>query len=169
MFLMHGNAKYMDVLERTMYNAALSGISMEGDRFFYPNVLESIGQYQRSPWFGCACCPSNVARFIPSIPGFAHASKGKDVYVNLLFRQRCNDRAARQSSQTHAVLGATLIGIDKSQAEHDYVRMCEAWFNSRNQLNLVLNLQWCETGGSFWYEIWPHIVFYALADRYPDS
>jgi uncharacterized protein len=83
MFLMRGDAKYMDVLERTMYNAALSGISLEGDRFFYPNVLESIGQHQRAPWFGCACCPSNVARFIPSVPGFAYAAKGKDVYVNL--------------------------------------------------------------------------------------
>ena len=83
MFLMHGDAKYIDVLERTMYNAALSGISLDGDRFFYPNVLESIGQHSRAPWFGCACCPSNVARFIPSIPGFAYASKGKDVYVNL--------------------------------------------------------------------------------------
>ena len=83
MFLMHGDAKYIDVLERTMYNAALSGISLEGDRFFYPNVLESIGQHQRSPWFGCACCPSNVARFIPSVPGFAYAVKDKDVYVNL--------------------------------------------------------------------------------------
>jgi uncharacterized protein len=83
MFLMRGDAKYMDVLERTMYNAALSGISLGGDRFFYPNVLESIGQHQRAPWFGCACCPSNVARFIPSVPGFAYAAKGKDVYVNL--------------------------------------------------------------------------------------
>jgi len=83
MFLMHGDAKYIDVLERTMYNAALSGISLDGDRFFYPNVLESIGQHARSPWFGCACCPSNIARFIPSVPGFAYASKEKDVYVNL--------------------------------------------------------------------------------------
>jgi len=83
MFLMRGDAKYIDVLERTMYNAALSGVSLEGNRFFYPNVLESIGQHQRSPWFGCACCPSNVARFIPSVPGFAYASKEDDVYVNL--------------------------------------------------------------------------------------
>ncbi|MBN1851453.1 MAG: glycoside hydrolase family 127 protein [Pirellulales bacterium] len=83
MFLMHGDAKYIDVLEKTMVNAALSGISMEGDLFFYPNVLESNGQHARSPWFGCACCPSNVARFIPSIPGFAYASKGRDVWVNL--------------------------------------------------------------------------------------
>lgn len=83
MFLMRGEAKYIDVLERTMLNAALSGISLTGDRFFYPNVLESTGQHQRSPWFGCACCPSNVARFIPSIPGFAYAVKDRDVYVNL--------------------------------------------------------------------------------------
>lgn len=83
MFLMRGDAKYIDVLERTMYNAALSGVSMSGDRFFYPNVLESIGQHERSAWFGTACCPSNVARFIPSVPGFAYASKGDDIYVNL--------------------------------------------------------------------------------------
>ncbi len=83
MFLMHGDAKYIDVLERTLYNAALSGISMQGDRFFYPNPLESTGGHERSPWFGCACCPSNVARFIPSVPGYVYASKGDDIYVNL--------------------------------------------------------------------------------------
>ncbi len=83
MFLMHGDAKYLDVLERTLYNAALSGISMTGDRFFYPNPLESGGGHRRSPWFGCACCPSNVARFIPSVPGYAYAHKDGDVYVNL--------------------------------------------------------------------------------------
>jgi hypothetical protein len=83
MFLMHGDGRYIDVLERTLYNAALSGVSLEGDKFFYPNALESIGQHARSPWFGCACCPSNVARFIPSVPGFAYATKDADVYVNL--------------------------------------------------------------------------------------
>jgi hypothetical protein len=83
MFLMHGDGKYLDVLERVLYNAALSGISMKGDRFFYPNPLESAGQHERSPWFGCACCPSNVARFVPSVPGYAYACKGDDVYVNL--------------------------------------------------------------------------------------
>jgi hypothetical protein len=83
MFLMHGHGKYLDVLERTLYNAALSGISMRGDRFFYPNPVESFGQHGRSPWFGCACCPSNVARFVPSVPGLAYACKGRDVYVSL--------------------------------------------------------------------------------------
>jgi DUF1680 family protein len=83
MFLMNGEAKYIDVLELTLYNAALSGISMAGDRFFYPNVLESAGGHRRSPWFGCACCPSNVARFVPSVPGFAYATSGNAIYVNL--------------------------------------------------------------------------------------
>jgi len=83
MFLMHDDAKYLDVLERTLYNATLSGISMQGDRFFYPNVLEAMDGAERSPWFGCACCPSNVARFIPSVPGLAYAHKNDDLYINL--------------------------------------------------------------------------------------
>lgn len=82
MFLMQGDAKYIDVLERSLYNAALSGIGMKGDRFFYPNVLESNGS-ERSPWFDCACCPSNVARFVPSVPGCAYACRGNNLYVNL--------------------------------------------------------------------------------------
>jgi hypothetical protein len=68
-----------------------------------------------------------------------------------------------------AVLGATLVGLDKRRQEHDYVAMCEAWFNNQNGLNLVLNRQQDATGGSFWYELFPHIVCYALADRYPEQ
>jgi DUF1680 family protein len=83
MFLLHGDGKYIDVLERTLYNGLLSGISIEGDRFFYANPLESDGKHERSPWFGCACCPSNIARFIPSIPGYIYAVKGNSLYVNL--------------------------------------------------------------------------------------
>ncbi len=83
LFLLHGEAKYYDVLERTLYNGLISGVSLDGGGFFYPNPLESIGQHQRQPWFGCACCPSNIARFIPSLPGYIYAVKDKDVFVNL--------------------------------------------------------------------------------------
>jgi DUF1680 family protein len=83
MFLLHGDGKYIDVLERVLYNGLLSGISLKGDRFFYSNPLQSSGQHERSPWFGCACCPSNIARFIPSIPGYIYAVKGNSLYVNL--------------------------------------------------------------------------------------
>jgi uncharacterized protein len=83
LFLLHGESKYIDVLEKTLYNSMLSGVSLSADRFFYPNPLESDGQHNRSPWFGCACCPSNVARFIPAIPGYVYATKGDTVFVNL--------------------------------------------------------------------------------------
>ena len=83
LFLLHGDAKYIDVLERTLYNALLSGISVSGDRFFYPNRLESSGSENRSSWFGCACCPPNIARLIPSVPGYIYAQKSDTLYVNL--------------------------------------------------------------------------------------
>ncbi len=83
MFLLEGDAKYFDVLERTLYNALLSGISLSADRFFYPNPLESHGKNKRSAWFGCACCPSNICRFIPSVPGYVYAQKNDSLYVNL--------------------------------------------------------------------------------------
>jgi DUF1680 family protein len=83
MFLLHGEAKYIDLLERTLYNGFLSGVGLSGNLFFYPNPLESFGQYRRSPWFNCACCPSNVVRFVPQIPGFMYAARGDALYVNL--------------------------------------------------------------------------------------
>lgn len=83
LFLLHGESKYFDVLERTLYNGLISGVSLDGDGFFYPNPLESIGQHQRQPWFGCACCPSNICRFIPSVPGYIYAVNKNDLYVNL--------------------------------------------------------------------------------------
>ena len=79
LFLLHGESKYYDVLERTLYNGLISGVSLEGNGFFYPNPLESMGQHQRQAWFGCACCPSNICRFIPSLPGYIYAVKDHDV------------------------------------------------------------------------------------------
>ena len=83
LFLLHGDSKYFDVLELTLYNAFLSGIALTGDRFFYPNPLESHGQHGRSAWFSCACCPGNVTRFVPSVGGYFYAQKDKSIYVNL--------------------------------------------------------------------------------------
>ena len=83
MFLLHGDAKYIDVMERTLYNGLLSGVSISGDRFFYPNPLASMGQHQRSAWFGCACCISNMTRFLPSMPGYVYGQNENNLYVNL--------------------------------------------------------------------------------------
>jgi DUF1680 family protein len=77
------DAKYADVMERILYNGVLSGISLSGDKFFYPNPLTSYGQHERTPWFTCACCPPNVARILASVPGYFYAASGDRVYVNL--------------------------------------------------------------------------------------
>lgn len=83
MFLFTGDAKFIDVLERTLYNGFLSGVSLSGNTFFYPNPLESDGGHQRAPWFDCSCCPTNVARFLPSLPGYIYAHKNNQLFVNL--------------------------------------------------------------------------------------
>lgn len=83
LFLLHADARYIDVMERTLYNGLISGVSLDGKLFFYPNPLESNGQHQRSPWFGVACCPGNIARFLASVPGYVYAQQGAKLYVNL--------------------------------------------------------------------------------------
>lgn len=83
MFALHGDAKYIDVLERTLYNGLISGVSLSGDHFFYPNPLASIGQHQRSSWHNCACCITNMTRFLPSMPGYIYAQNGNNLYLNL--------------------------------------------------------------------------------------
>jgi DUF1680 family protein len=95
MFLLTGDAKYIDVLERTLYNGMISGVSLEGNTFFYPNCLESDGKYKfnmgsltRQPWFDCSCCPTNAMRFIPSVPGYIYACRDDSLYVNLFISSK---------------------------------------------------------------------------------
>ena len=90
LFLLHGDSKYVDVLERSLYNGIISGLSLDGTLFFYPNTLQHDGETPfnqgvngRSPWFNCSCCPSNLSRFVPSVAGYAYAAKEKNIYVNL--------------------------------------------------------------------------------------
>jgi DUF1680 family protein len=83
MFRYYGDGKYMDLFERAAYNAFLSGAGMSGDLYFYPNPLASFGRHERSPWFSCACCPPNIARFIAEMGGFVYGVSGDKVYVNL--------------------------------------------------------------------------------------
>lgn len=90
MFLWTGEARYMDVFERTAYNGFASGVSLSGDRFFYPNPLvydgcskSNNGCAGRAPWFGCACCPPNLMRMMASLGGYFYAVRGADLYVNL--------------------------------------------------------------------------------------
>lgn len=90
MFLLHGDAKYMDLLEKTLYNGLISGIGLDGKSFFYTNAMQIRNSFThkdqergRVSWFPCSCCPTNVTRLIPSVPGYIYAKRGNDVYVNL--------------------------------------------------------------------------------------
>ena len=121
LFLLHGESKYYDVLERTLYNGLISGVSLEGNGFFYPNPLESMGQHQRQAWFGCACCPSNICRFIPSVPGYVYAVKDRHVYVNLFLSNKSSLRVAGKKvslSQTteYPWNGDIIVSIDQNTA-----------------------------------------------------
>ncbi len=121
LFLLHGDSKYYDVLERTLYNGLISGVALDGGAFFYPNPLESMGQHQRQPWFGCACCPSNIARFIPSLPGYVYAVKGDNVYVNLFMSNTAdldvNGKKVELSQQTsYPWKGDVTVTVDQNKA-----------------------------------------------------
>ena len=78
-----GDSKYVDVMERSMYNGALAGISLKGDTFFYVNPLESLGDHHRQAWYGCACCPSQICRFLPSIGNYIYGVSDNAIWVNL--------------------------------------------------------------------------------------
>lgn len=121
LFLLHGQSKYYDVLERTLYNGLISGVSLDGGGFFYPNVLESMGERQRQAWFGCACCPSNICRFIPSLPGYVYAVKDKSLYVNLFLSNssslKVQGKQVGLTQQTNYPWdGDVTINVDKNSA-----------------------------------------------------
>lgn len=105
LFLLHADSRYIDVMERTLYNGVLSGVSLDGKTFFYPNPLESNGQHSRSPWFGVACCPSNITRFMASLPGYVYGQRGDSLWVNLFMAGKAdvkldNGRTLKIEQQT---------------------------------------------------------------------
>ncbi len=90
MFQLHGDSKYIDVLEKILYNGLISGVGMDGKSFFYTNAMQVKNNFhhhsleqERSGWFECSCCPTNVTRLLPSVPGYMYAQNGNDLFVNL--------------------------------------------------------------------------------------
>lgn len=83
LFLLHGDGRFADAFEQVLYNGLLSGVALDGERFFYVNPLSSRGKHHRQPWFDCACCPTNVVRFVPSVRGYFYAISDGAVWVTL--------------------------------------------------------------------------------------
>ena len=117
MFLLEQDGKYIDVYERAVYNAMLSGLSLKGDHFFYPNPLLSLGQHERSPWFACACCPSNLPRFMLSIPGHAYAVAGSDVFVNLYVQGKARVKTPQGDVR---VRGEDGLPVERRRSHHHH-------------------------------------------------
>ncbi|MGN0201975.1 MAG: glycoside hydrolase family 127 protein [Candidatus Cryptobacteroides sp.] len=129
---MTGDAKFIDVMERSLYNGVLSGISLSGDRFFYVNPLESDGNHHRQAWYGCACCPSNLCRFIPSVGNYIYGTSKDAVLVNLFVG----------SSTTAEGLG---ICQETSYPWSGDVKIC---VSARKPLTRTLKIRipgWCES------------------------
>ena len=104
MFQLHGDAKYADVLEKVLYNGLISGVGLDGKSFFYSNAMQiknsaSFPQTEpaRAGWFECSCCPTNLARLFPALPGYVYGQNGKDIYVNL-FVSGSADLAVRKAA-----------------------------------------------------------------------
>ncbi len=125
LFLLHADAKYIDVMERTLYNGMISGVALDGKTFFYQNPLEATGNAgkdQRSPWFGVACCPSNITRFLASVPGYVYAQRGDALWVNLYVTSSAdvkldNGRVVKMLQETRYPWdGAVRITVNPDQA-----------------------------------------------------
>jgi len=104
MLMISGDARYADLMEHTLYNAVLPGVSIDGRRYFYQNPLADNGTHRRQPWFGCACCPPNIARLLASLPGYFYGVSDDTVWVHLYAAGSATvdleDRAVRLAQRT---------------------------------------------------------------------
>ena len=130
-----GDVKYFDVIERTLYNGLISGLSLDGTNFFYPNALESDGKYEfnqgvatRKSWFDCSCCPTNIVRFIPALPGLIYSKTNNEVYINLYASNEAtidlaNNKVAVSQKTSYPWNGDVQIKVNANNEEKFNVKM----------------------------------------------
>jgi hypothetical protein len=122
LFLNEADSKYFDVLERALYNGVISGVSLSGDKFFYDNPLESVHNHDRAPWFGCACCPGNITRFMASVPGYVYTTDEHSIFVNLFAAGNASialgsDTIGVSQQTRYPWEGKIVISIDRAMGE----------------------------------------------------
>jgi uncharacterized protein len=133
--MLHAEGRYVDVLERVVYNGLLSGVALNGRKFFYVNPLASRGTHHRQPWFGCACCPTNVVRFLPSIGGYIYATNDDGIWVNLYI-----------SSTASIPLGSGQVTLAQ-QGRYPWSGLVKMTVSPAAPAEFALNLRipgWCE-------------------------
>lgn len=143
MFLATGQSKYIDVCERALYNNVMSGVSLSGDKFFYDNPLESDGEHERQKWFGCACCPGNITRFVASIPGYIYAQQGRDIFVNLYAQGKATiGKVELEQTSNYPWDGNIRLKVNKGGGKFAIKLRIPSWFKqspTNNTLYTYLN------------------------------
>lgn len=136
MFQLHGEAKYIDVMEKIMYNGLISGVGLDGKSFFYTNAMEIKNnvnhkdrETERSGWFECSCCPTNVCRFLPSVPGYMYAQQGSDLFVNLF-----------ANSNASMLINSKLVSVEQ-QNNYPWDGNLKFLINPKSSLNFNLLLR----------------------------
>ena len=132
MLLLSGDARYADLMEHTLYNAVLPGVSLDGRRYFYQNPLADDGTHRRRPWFGCACCPPNVARLLASLPGYLYGLSDDAVWVHLYAQSAATfdlgDRTVRISQHTdYPWEGGVEVSVEGGGGEFALMLRLPAW------------------------------------------
>lgn len=129
MFLASGDAKFVDLMELTLYNGVLAGISLDGKEYFYVNPLADRGTHRRQKWFECACCPPNIARLLASLPGYFYSISGDEIWVNMY-----------DQSIAHLTLNNEVISIAQS-TNYPWNEDVEITLNLKRNLDFSLNLR----------------------------
>jgi uncharacterized protein len=124
-----GDSKYIDVLERSLYNGALDGLSISGDHFFYDNPLSSTGQHQRQEWFGTACCPANISRLVASLGDYIYGRSSNGIWVNLFV-----------GSNTRIPLGKNDVDV-KMDTNYPWDGKVKLYVNPKTKTKFALHLR----------------------------
>lgn len=144
MFQLHGDAKYIDILEKILYNGLISGIGLDGKSFFYTNAMQIQNGFshpsmepERSGWFDCSCCPTNLTRLLPSIPGYVYAQKDNSVYVNLFVNSTASlqiaNKGVKITQQNNYPWEGDLKFIIMPQASQNFTMMMRIPGWARNE------------------------------------
>ena len=141
MFFLTHDPKYVDVLEREIYNNIPAGVSLDGSKFFYDNPLASDGDHHRVPWFDCSCCPSNIVRYLPAMGGRVYATGGLDVYIALYVAGRAE-----------IDVGGHALNIVQ-ETDYPWSETCNIRFETDTDIPLTLHLRvpaWCKQFHATW-------------------
>jgi DUF1680 family protein len=133
---LRGEARYADLIEHTLYNAVMPGLSLDGQHYFYQNPLADDGSHRRQPWFGCACCPPNVARLLASLPGYIYSTSEDAVWVHLY----------AEGEATVELDGNRTVRLSQ-RTSYPWEGRVEIQFDGGGEFALMLRIPaWCEEG-----------------------